>query len=71
MHEAETGRAMKSKITRFLNDDRGASVIEYSLIAAVVSVSIIVATEGAAAAIHHLFGQVTDALETARIIVRH
>ncbi len=65
-----TGRAMKSHLLGFLNDERGATVVEYGLLASLLSLAIIVAAEGIYATLGQLYGQVTDALDMARGMIR-
>lgn len=48
---------------RFLNDDRGATAIEYGLIAAGIAVAIIVVVEGLGTQLNTTFSSVSGALK--------
>lgn len=61
---------MKSHLLGFLNDECGATVVEYGLLASLLSLAIIVAAEGIYATLGQLYGQVTDALDMARGMIR-
>ena len=52
-------------VLRFLNDDRGATAIEYGLIAAGISVAIIAAVNAVGGGLNATFGKVSAALTTA------
>ena len=52
-------------ITRFANDESGATAIEYGLIAALVSVAIIVALQAVATNLNAVFNKVSLSLSTA------
>lgn len=51
-----------SFLTRFLRDERGATAIEYGLIAALISVAIIAALMSLEDALTNTFNSITDAL---------
>jgi pilus assembly protein Flp/PilA len=51
-------------VLRFLNDDSGATAIEYGLIAAGISVAIIAVVQSLGANLNTTFGKVRDALNT-------
>ena len=53
---------MSRFVTRFLNDQSGATAIEYGLIAALIAVVIIGAVTSAGGAINTTFGKVASAL---------
>ena len=53
---------MSRFVTRFLNDQSGATAIEYGLIAALIAVVIIGAVTSAGGAINTTFGKVATAL---------
>ncbi len=48
---------------RFINDDRGATAIEYGLIAAGIAVAIIVVVEGLGTQLNTTFSSVSGALK--------
>jgi pilus assembly protein Flp/PilA len=48
---------------RFINDDRGATAIEYGLIAAGIAVAIIVVVEGLGTQLNTTFSNVSGALK--------
>jgi pilus assembly protein Flp/PilA len=52
-------------IARFANDESGATAIEYGLIAALVSVAIIVALQALATNLNTTFNKVSSAMSTA------
>jgi pilus assembly protein Flp/PilA len=56
---------MKSLVTRFVNDESGATAIEYGLIAAGISVAIIAAVKGLGTQLTNTFTTVTTQLSTA------
>ncbi len=49
-------------VKRFLRDERGATAIEYGLIAALISVAIIAALTALQGALTDTFNSITDAL---------
>jgi pilus assembly protein Flp/PilA len=53
---------MKSLITRFVNDESGATAIEYGLIAAIISLVVAVAGPGVAQALTGIFGRIAAGL---------
>ncbi len=53
---------MKTIVTRFLNDESGATAIEYGLIAAIVGVGIIAGLGTLRDALNTMFGNVGTAL---------
>jgi len=63
-------RAMKNLITRFAADERGTTVVEYSLIVSLISVAVIAGAEGIAQAMHQLYGHVTTSLNAAVSLIR-
>lgn len=54
---------MKNLVKRFTNDDCGATAIEYGLIAAGISVAIIVAVQGLGNGLNTTFTSVSTALK--------
>ncbi len=56
---------MKNFVSRFANDESGATAIEYGLIAALVSVGIIGALNILQGELKGIFGRISDALKTA------
>ena len=54
---------MKNIITRFQNDESGATAIEYGLIAGLVSVAIIVAVTAIGVDLNAVFGAISTALK--------
>lgn len=54
-----------SIVTRFLKDESGATVIEYGLIAALISVAIIVAVTALGGGLSDLFQALADRMDTA------
>jgi pilus assembly protein Flp/PilA len=56
-------QAMQGILWRFLNDDRGATAIEYGLIAAGISVAIIVTVASLGSALNTTFSSVSAALK--------
>ena len=52
-------------ITRFLNDESGATAIEYGLIAALISVGIIAAATALGGSLQNLFFGISNELNTA------
>jgi pilus assembly protein Flp/PilA len=62
-YELETGRVvMKTIITRFVNDESGATAIEYGLIAAIVGIGIIVGLGNVKTGLNNLFNNVNTQL---------
>ena len=51
-----------TKLRNFIRDENGATAIEYGLIAACISVVIIVAVQGVGTALNNTFTQVSTAL---------
>ncbi len=51
--------------SRFMNDESGATAIEYGLIAAIVSVGIIVALQNVSSSLKTTFNNVSDSLNNA------
>jgi pilus assembly protein Flp/PilA len=49
-------------LQRFLADEQGATAIEYGLIAAGISVAIIVTVQGLGTKLNNVFGNVTNAI---------
>lgn len=54
---------MKALLVRFLNDQRGATAIEYGLIAAGISVAIIATVEALGTNLNTTFSSVSSALK--------
>ena len=54
---------MKTLVKRFLNDQSGATAIEYGLIAAGISVAIISVVKGVGGNLNTTFGSVQNALK--------
>ena len=54
---------MKRVIVKFLNDERGATAIEYGLIAAGISVAIIAVVQGVGTSLNTTFTSVQTALK--------
>ena len=53
---------LKGSFLRFLSDESGATAIEYGLIAAGISVAIIVVVQGLGTSLNNTFGSVKNAL---------
>ena len=53
---------MKSLVTRFAKSESGATAIEYALLAALISVAIIVGAQALGTQINTTFGTVTQAM---------
>ncbi len=53
---------MQNFVTRFMNDESGATAIEYGLIAALISVGIITAATQLGTDINNKFGEVSNKL---------
>ena len=51
-----------SVVAKFLKDESGATAIEYGLIAAGISVAIIVTVQGLGTKLNSVFGNVTNAI---------
>ena len=58
-------RYMKSQVMRFVQDDSGATAIEYGLIAALIAVGIIAAARGLGSQIGATFNTVTSTMSSA------
>jgi pilus assembly protein Flp/PilA len=56
---------MKNLLTRFLNDERGVTAIEYGLIAALISVVIITAAAAVGTSLAGVFGGISARLAAA------
>lgn len=56
---------MRSTFTRLLKDESGATMIEYGLIAALISVAAIGALTAMGGSLQTMFNTVSDALQTA------
>ena len=56
---------MSHFISRFLNDERGATAIEYGLIAALIAVAIVTAVSGVGTALNTKFNTVATSLNSA------
>jgi pilus assembly protein Flp/PilA len=54
---------MKRMLAKFLNDERGATAIEYGLIAAGISVAIIAVVQGVGTSLNTTFTSVQTALK--------
>jgi len=54
---------MKNLIARFVQDDKGATAIEYGLIAAGIAVAIIVVVQGLGTNLNNTFGNVSNAIK--------
>ncbi len=54
---------MKKLVRRFLNDDRGATAIEYGLIAAGISVAIIAVVNGLGTQLNTTFSSISSQLK--------
>ena len=54
---------MKQKIIEFLSDQKGATAIEYGLIAAGISIAIIVAVNGLGSNLNSVFTSVNNSLK--------
>ena len=57
------GHAMRNLLAKFVKDDTGATAIEYGLIAAGISVAIIVALQATGSALNTTFTSVSTALK--------
>ncbi len=55
---------MKALLTKFANDENGATAIEYGLIAALVGVAIIAGVRALGGELNETFSSVTSALGT-------
>jgi len=58
-----TGPIMRSVLWRFINDDGGATAIEYGLIAAGIAVAIIAVVTGLGSQLNTTFSNVSGALK--------
>ncbi len=56
---------MKALVSRFLNDESGATAIEYGLIASLIAVAIITAAGGLGNQIGDTFTSIKDSMQTA------
>lgn len=54
---------MKKHVCDFLRDERGATAIEYGLIAAGVSIAIIAVVQGLGSSLKDTFGKVSNGLK--------
>jgi pilus assembly protein Flp/PilA len=54
-----------NKLMRFVKDESGATAIEYGLIAAAIGLMLVVVMPLLATALSGVFGQISDALDTA------
>jgi pilus assembly protein Flp/PilA len=54
---------MKTLVLKFLNDESGATAIEYGLIAAGIAIAIITAVQGVGTALNTNFGTITTSLK--------
>jgi pilus assembly protein Flp/PilA len=54
-------------VARFMNDESGATAIEYGLIAALIAVGIIAAATTLGGSLSNLFGRISGKLDTATI----
>jgi pilus assembly protein Flp/PilA len=54
---------MKSLISRFFNDESGATAIEYGLIAAGIAIAIITAVQGVGTKLSGNFGSISTSLK--------
>ena len=54
---------MKKLVRRFLNDDRGATALEYGLIAAGISVAIIAVVNGLGTSLNTTFSSISSQLK--------
>jgi len=61
--ECSGGSQMNKLVMRFLRDNSGATAIEYGLIAAGISVAIIVAVQATGTAVKGTFNSVANALQ--------
>jgi pilus assembly protein Flp/PilA len=54
-------------VARFMNDESGATAIEYGLIAALIAVGIIAAATTLGGSLSNLFGRISGKLDTATV----
>jgi pilus assembly protein Flp/PilA len=54
-------------VARFMNDESGATAIEYGLIAALIAVGIIAAATTLGGSLSNLFGRISGQLDTATV----
>jgi pilus assembly protein Flp/PilA len=59
------GQVIPRSICRILDDDRGATAIEYSLLAALVGVALIFALQDLSASLNQIFSPVQEEIEAA------
>lgn len=64
-HGSEKVRAMKNIIAKFMDDENGATAIEYGLIAALIGVGIITAAGLVGENLNGIFTRISTALSTA------
>jgi pilus assembly protein Flp/PilA len=62
---AERSVIMKNQVERFVEDESGATAIEYGLIAALIAVGIIAAARGLGSQIGDTFNTVTTTMKSA------
>jgi len=53
------------KLIQFINDEEGATAVEYGLMVALIAIAIITAVSGVATALNDKFGEVSDAVTAA------
>lgn len=58
---------MKNLVTRFVNDESGATAIEYGLIAALISVAIIASLQLLGPELQGIFDRITASLQGANV----
>jgi len=58
---------MQNLVTRFIEDESGATAIEYGLIAALISVALIAGASALGNGINNKFTDVSDALDAANV----
>lgn len=51
-----------NRLRQFIRDDRGATAIEYALIAGTISIAILVAVQGIGTTLNNTFTSVRDAI---------
>jgi len=54
---------MKDQVVRFMRDETGATAIEYGLIAAGISVAIVLVVQGVGTNLNNTFNNVSNALK--------
>jgi pilus assembly protein Flp/PilA len=62
-HEASTGVLMRRLIFEFLNNESGATAIEYCIIASGISIVIVVAVKGIGLGLNDKFTQVNTSIK--------